>query len=162
MPDWSVHDCISQSKHKKVVTNIFRVANFYKGIIILFAIFLLWTVISFGSQVWTSLLFIPQLRCEFLTGRTTISHFIVKNKGAQFYLIQGSLYRQYLILNWKQHTAVKAVDYALEYIKIYSARVSIKAAKGYLKSVEEEVIWRRARFVALYSVFKTRKNCLLF
>ena len=40
----------------------------------------------------------------------------------------------------KADTTVKAVDYALEYIKLYSAGVSAKAAKGYLNSVEEEVI----------------------
>ena len=42
-------------------------------------------------------------------------------------------------LNWKQRKAVKAVEYALEYIKMYVAGVSANTAKKYFKSVEEQV-----------------------
>ena len=43
-------------------------------------------------------------------------------------------------LNWKQRTAVKAVEYALKYIKMYVAGVSANTAKKYLRNVEEQVI----------------------
>ena len=43
-------------------------------------------------------------------------------------------------LNWKQWTAVKAVEDALQYIKMYEADVSAKTAKEYLKIFEEQVI----------------------
>ena len=42
--------------------------------------------------------------------------------------------------NWKQRTAGKAVDYALQYIKIYIAGVWTKTAKGYYKNVKKHVI----------------------
>ena len=41
---------------------------------------------------------------------------------------------------WKQRTAVKVVENALQYIKMYVAGVWTKTAKGYYKNVEEEVI----------------------
>ena len=44
------------------------------------------------------------------------------------------------LLNWKQRTAVKAVEDALKYIKMYVAGVSANTATKYLKSVEEQVI----------------------
>ena len=43
-------------------------------------------------------------------------------------------------LNWKQHIAVKAVEDALQYIKMYVAGVSANTAKKYLRNVEEQVI----------------------
>ena len=43
-------------------------------------------------------------------------------------------------LNWKQRTAVKPVEDALKYIKMYVAGVSANTAKKYFKSVEEQVI----------------------
>ena len=43
-------------------------------------------------------------------------------------------------LNWKQRTAVKAVEYALKYIKMYVAGISANTAKKYFKNVEEQVI----------------------
>ena len=41
-------------------------------------------------------------------------------------------------LSWKQRTAVKVVENALQYIKMYAA--GVWAAKGYFKNVEEQVI----------------------
>ena len=43
-------------------------------------------------------------------------------------------------LNWKQRTAVKAVEDALKYIKMYVTGVLANTAKKYFKSVEEQVI----------------------
>jgi len=43
-------------------------------------------------------------------------------------------------LNWKQRTTVKAVEDALQYIKLYVAGVSAKTAEGYFKDAEELVI----------------------
>ena len=43
-------------------------------------------------------------------------------------------------LSWKQQTAVKVIEIALQYIKMYAAGVWAKTAKGYFKTVEEQVI----------------------
>ena len=44
-------------------------------------------------------------------------------------------------LNWRQRTAVKAVEDALQYIKMYVTRVSANTAKPkYFKNVQEQVI----------------------
>ena len=44
-------------------------------------------------------------------------------------------------MNWRQRTAVKAVEGILQYIKMYVAGVSANAAKPkYLKNLEEQVI----------------------
>ena len=42
--------------------------------------------------------------------------------------------------NWKQRTAVRAVEDALQYIKMYLAGISAKTVKGYFKNVEQQVI----------------------
>ena len=66
---------------------------------------------------------------------------VIINKGArQFYLIQSSLQNQSCFLNWRQRTAVKAVEDAFQYIKMYVAGVSANTANKYLKNVEEQVI----------------------
>ena len=44
-------------------------------------------------------------------------------------------------LNWRQRTAVKAVEDALQYIKMYVTGVSANTAKPkYFKNVQEQVI----------------------
>ena len=43
-------------------------------------------------------------------------------------------------LNWRQRTAVKAVEGALQYIKMYITGVSANTAKKYLRNVGEQVI----------------------
>ena len=43
-------------------------------------------------------------------------------------------------LNWKQLKAGKAVEDALQYIRMYVAGVWSKIVKGYFKNVEEQVI----------------------
>ena len=48
-------------------------------------------------------------------------------------------------LNWKQRTAGKAVEDALQYIKVYVAGVWAKTAKGYFKNFEEQVIRRQSK-----------------
>ena len=48
-------------------------------------------------------------------------------------------------LSWKQRTAVKVVENALQYIKMYAAGVWAKTAKGYFKNVEEQVIRRQSK-----------------
>ena len=48
-------------------------------------------------------------------------------------------------LNCKQRTAGKAVEDALQYIKMYAAGVWTKTAKGYFKNVEEQVIRRQSK-----------------
>ena len=48
-------------------------------------------------------------------------------------------------VNWKQRTAGKAVEDALQYIVMYVAGVWTKTAKGYFKNVEEQVIRRQSK-----------------
>ena len=48
-------------------------------------------------------------------------------------------------LNWKQRTAGKAVEDALQYIKMYVAGVWTKNAKGYFKNVEQQAIRRQSK-----------------
>ena len=44
-------------------------------------------------------------------------------------------------MNWRQRTAVKAVEDVLQYIKMYVAGVSANTAKPkYFKNLEEQVI----------------------
>ena len=43
-------------------------------------------------------------------------------------------------LNLKQRTAVKAIEDALRYIKMYVAGVSVKTERGYFENVKEQVI----------------------
>ena len=44
-------------------------------------------------------------------------------------------------MNWRQRTAVKAVEDVLQYIKMYVAGVSANTAKPkYFKNVQEQVI----------------------
>ena len=54
--------------------------------------------------------------------------------------MQDSLQSQYLFPEFEAHTAGKAVEDALQYIKMYAAGVWTKTAKGYYKNVEEQVI----------------------
>ena len=48
-------------------------------------------------------------------------------------------------VNWKQRTAGKAVEDALQYIIMYVAGVWTKTVKGYFKNVEEQVIRRQSK-----------------
>ena len=67
---------------------------------------------------------------------------VIINKGArQFYLSSDTrlLAKPIPFLNWKQHTAIKAVHDALQYIKMYVAGVSANTAKKYFKSVEQVI-----------------------
>ena len=63
-------------------------------------------------------------------------------------------------LNWKQRTAGKAVEDALQYIKMYVAGVWTKTAKGYFKMSRNKSFDVRARFGAIYSASKTNKYLL--
>ena len=100
--------------------------------------------IQIGSQRWASLPFIPPgwganssqscRSCSFSCHKqrcwTVLSELRCKvayNPNTYF-------------LNWKQRIARKAVEDALQYIKMYVAGVWTKTAKGYYKNVEEEVI----------------------
>ena len=115
--------------------------------------------IQIGSQTWASLSFVPpgwganssqscrscslsghKQRCW--TVQSELRYKVAYNPNTFF-------------LNWKQRTAGKAVDDALQYIKMHVAGVWTKTAKGYYKNVEEE-----ARFGAIYSASKTKEDLL--
>ena len=48
-------------------------------------------------------------------------------------------------LNWKQRTAGKAVEDALQYLKMYEAGVWARTTKGYFENVVEQVIRRQSK-----------------
>ena len=115
--------------------------------------------IQIGSQTWASLSFVPPgwganssqscRSCSFSghkqrcwTVLSELRYKVAYNPNTFF-------------LNWKQRTAGKAVDDALQYIKMHVAGVWTKTAKGYYKNVEEE-----ARFGAIYSASKTKEDLL--
>ena len=60
-------------------------------------------------------------------------------------------------MNWKQHTAVKAVEDALQYIKMYVAGVSANTAKKYLRNFEEQVILLQSKVWSNYSASETKE-----
>ena len=49
------------------------------------------------------------------------------------------------VLNWKQRSAEKAVEDALQYNKMYVAGVWAKTAERYFKNVDEQVIQRQSK-----------------
>ena len=120
----------------------FRVVNLFTGSI--FAIILFCTVMLFGSQAWSSLSFVPPgwganssqncRSCSFCSHKqrcwTVLSEL--------WYEVASNL--NTFFLSWKQRTAVKVVENARQYIKMYAAGVWAKTAKGYFKTVEEQVI----------------------
>ena len=54
-------------------------------------------------------------------------------------------------LNWRQRTAVKAVEDALQYIKMYVTGVSANTAKPkYFKMLRNKSFDLRAKFGAIY------------
>ena len=63
-------------------------------------------------------------------------------------------------LNWKQRTAGRAVEDALQYIKMYVAGVWTKTAKEYFKMSRNKSFDVRARFGAIYSASKTKRYLL--
>ena len=107
------------------------------------------TVMLFGSQTWASLSFVPPgwganssqscRSCSFSghkqrcwTVLSELRYKVAYNPNTFF-------------LNWKQRKAGKAVEDALQYIKMYAAGVWTKTAKGYFKNVEEQVIRRQSK-----------------
>ena len=100
--------------------------------------------IQIGSQTWASLPFVPSgwganswQRCR---SRSFSGH-----KQRCWTVLSALRYKvaynpNTLFLNWKQLTAGKAIEDALQYIKMYVAGVWTKTAKGYYKNVEDEVI----------------------
>ena len=67
-------------------------------------------------------------------------------------------------LNWKQRTAGNAVKDALQYIKMYVAKVWTKTAKGYFKNVEEQgqqVVRRQSKVLEQFIVLLNLKSTFL-
>ena len=120
----------------------FRIINLFTGSI--FAIILFCTVMLFGSQAWSSLSFVPPgwganssqncRSCSFCSHKqrcwTVLSEL--------WYEVASNL--NTFFLSWKQRTAVKVVENALQYIKMYAAGVWAKTAEGHFKNIEEQVI----------------------
>ena len=76
-------------------------------------------------------------------------------------LIQGSLQSQYLFLELEALTAVKAVEDALQYIKMYVAGVSAKTVQRDISKMSRNKSFDfRARFRAIYSASKTNEYLL--
>ena len=105
--------------------------------------------IQIGSQTWASLSFVPPgwganssqscRSCSFSghkqrcwTVLSELRYKVAYNPNTFF-------------LNWKQRSAEKAVEDALQYNKMYVAGVWTKTAKRYFKNVEEQVIRRQSK-----------------
>ena len=105
--------------------------------------------IQIGSQTWASLSFVPPgwganssqscRSCSFSVHKqrcwtvlSELRHKVAYNPNTFF-------------VNWKQRTAGKAVEDALQYIIMYVAGVWTKTAKGYFKNVEEQVIRHQSK-----------------
>ena len=98
----------------------------------------------FGSQAWSSMSFVPPVwganstqncrSCSFCSHKqrcwTVLSEL--------WYEVASNL--NTFFLSWKQRTAVKVVENARQYIKMYAAGVWAKTAEGYFKTVDEQVI----------------------
>ena len=85
----------------------------------------------------------PWVRCEFLAELGSCSFCSQKQRcwtvlSELWYEVASNL--KTFFLSWKQRTAVKVVENALQYIKMYAAGVWAKTARGYFKTVEEQVI----------------------
>ena len=130
--------------------NKFTTWNFCQA----FLQWLLWFALQYvflqiGSQTWASLSFVPPgwganssqncRSCSFSghkqrcwTVLSELRYNIAYNPNTFF-------------LNWEQRTAGKAVEHALQYIKMYVVGVWTKTAKGHFKNVEEQVIRRHSK-----------------
>ena len=103
--------------------------------------------IQIGWQTWASLSFVPRgwgansshscRSCSFSGHKQRCWTFLSELRHKVAYNPNT--------LNWKQRTAGKAVEDALQYIKMYVARVWTKTAKGCFKNVEEQVIRRQSK-----------------
>ena len=134
------------SVYKYSTLKIVVTPSFNSSVVVFLIIIFCSAIKKIGSQAWVSLLFIPPhpgrlanssqkcYPCSFCSHKqrclTVLSELWSKvafNSNTFF-------------LNWKQWIAVKAVEDALQYIKMYEAGVSAKTAKEKLKIFEEQVI----------------------
>ena len=100
--------------------------------------------IQIGSQTWASLSFVPP-GWGANSSQSCHSCLFSGHKQKCWTVLSELRYKvaynpNTFFLNWKQRTAVKVVEIALQYIKMYAAGVWAKTARGYFKTVEEQVI----------------------
>ena len=113
-----------------------------------------------GSLAWVSLLFSPPWRATNFSQNCRPCSFC--NHKQRCLTVLSELWSKVafnsntFFLNWKQWTAVKAVE-DLQYVKMYVAGVSAKTAKGIFK---EHSFNSGARFGAIYSASKTKRYFL--
>ena len=105
--------------------------------------------IQIGSQTWASLPFVPP-GWGANSSQSCRSCSFSGHKQRCWTVLSELRYKvpynpNTFFLNWKQRTAGKAVEDALQYIKMYVAGVWTKTAKGYFKNVEEQVIRRQSK-----------------
>ena len=102
-----------------------------------------------GSQTWASLSFVPPAWGA-NSSQSCRSCSFCSHKQRCWTVLSELRYKaaynpNIFFLNWKQRTAGKAVEDALQYIKMYVAEVWTKTAKGYFKNIGEQVIRRQSK-----------------
>ena len=118
--------------------------------------------IQIGSQTWASLPLVPTGWGE-NSSRSCRSSSFSGHKQRCWTVLSELQYKvaynpNTFSLNWKQRTAGRAVEDALQYIKMYVAGVWTKTAKEYFKMSRNKSFDVRARFGAIYSASKTKKD----
>ena len=117
--------------------------------------------IQIGSQTWASLSFVPP-GWGANSSQSCRSCSFSGHKQRCWTVLSELQYKvaynpNTFSLNWKQRTAGRAVEDALQYIKMYVAGVWTKTAKEYFKMSRNKSFDVRARFGAIYSPSKTKK-----
>ena len=120
--------------------------------------------IQIGSQTWASLSFVPP-GWGANSSQSCRSCSFSGHKQRCWTVLSELRYKvaynpNTFSLNWKQRTAGRAVEDALQYIKMYVAGVWTKTAKEYFKMSRNKSFDVRARFGAIYSASKTKKYLL--
>ena len=146
----------------KITAKIILVNKIYNSEIFVTPSFNEWVVFSWflcfalqyvfmqiGTQTWASLSFVPPDWGANSSQSCRSCSFSGHNKRCWTVLFELRYKLAYhpntFFPNWKQRTAGKAVEDALQYIKMYAAGVWIKTAEGDFKNVEEQVIRRQSK-----------------
>ena len=120
--------------------------------------------IQIGSQTWASLSFVPP-GWGANSSQSCRSCSFSGHKQRCWTVLSELRYKvpynpNTFFLNWKQRSAEKAVEDALQYNKMYVARVWTTTAKRYFKNVEEQVIRRQSTvYSASKAACKRTQHC---
>ena len=113
-----------------------------------FLIIMQYMFIQIGWQTWASLSFVPPGWGANSSQSCHSCSFSGRKQGAGPTVLSELRYKvvynpNTFFLNWKQRTAKKAVEDALQYMKIYEA--AAKLPRDILKNVQEQVVRRQSK-----------------